>query len=127
MTFCPATACPLFARDGSPWTGHRTATCPQKPAYVDGQPTDFSGYGFFNEISSRCDGCGGARHQVEESERGEVVLQIGPVAAKRGLGEPRAYDCPRAGDCQWQFESGEDLCPPRYALSKGLDPRLAAY
>lgn len=22
-TFCPATMCPLFAADGSPWTGHK--------------------------------------------------------------------------------------------------------
>jgi hypothetical protein len=127
MTFCPATACPLFARDGSPWTGHKARPCPQKPAYVDGQPTDYTGCGFFNETSSRCDGCGGARHQVEEAAQGKAVLQIGPAIAKRGPSAPRSYDCAHAADCQWRAESGDDLCPPRYALSKGLDPRLAAY
>jgi hypothetical protein len=94
MTFCPATACPLFARAGSPWTGNTSRPCPQKPAYVEGQATDYTGCGFFNETSHRCDGCSGATHQVEMAERGEAVLQIGPVIAKRGPAAPSIVRLP---------------------------------
>ncbi len=113
-TFCPATMCPLFAADGSPWTGEINAECPQ----------DNKKCGFWYD---GCDGCSGAIEQVEEARRGERLLQIGPVRQKKIDLLPKTFDCQRATECQWQEECKPNLCPPRYALSLGVDPRSCAY
>ena len=117
--FCPATMCPLFASDGSPWTGHKNAACPQHDDYKNG------GCAFF--YNGHCDGCTGAVDQVMEVEKNGHTLQIGPIRKKREEFKPASFDCPRAAECQWQHESGDTLCPPRLALSKGIDPRTCAY
>lgn len=121
-TFCPASMCPLFAPTGSPWTGEYNGECPQTD-HEDG------GCGFWG-MFRKDEGCGGvtaARQQIHEADIELPVLQIGVVRPKNLRTEPKSYDCKRANDCQWQIESGIKLCPPRHALSLGLDPRYAAY
>jgi hypothetical protein len=109
---CPATMCPLFAREGSPWTGDRDVPCiRQACAWWDG----------------RCRGEEAATEQIALAADGLPVLQLGPAAKRSTPAAPRTYDCPRATDCQWQIQAGEALCPPRQALALGLDPRLAGY
>lgn len=125
--FCPATMCPLFARDGSPWTGAKNSPCPQKPAFIGKDERDDEGCAFFNECTNACDGGSFARRQAEEAGERGGVAQIGPVRQRRDKERPRAYDCPRAGDCQWQIQAGEELCGPRYALSIGVDPKSCAW
>lgn len=117
-TFCPATMCPLFAADGSIWTGDKNAHC-------DG-PT----CGFYQR--GRCDGAAFAHSQVREAAEGRKPFQLAVVTeGKRGVEyigrSRRAFDCPRAADCQWQVEAGSGLCPPREALARGVDPRACAY
>lgn len=122
--FCPATMCPLFAAEGSPWTGHKNAVCPERPAY-NGDLTDPRGCGFFGKEG--CDGCQAAKHQVLEVEKHGHTFQIGPKQSNRKDLKPRSFDCPRASDCSWQKYIGAELCPPRLALSKGIDPRSCAW
>lgn len=118
MTFCPATFCPLFAKDGSPWTGEKNGTCPQ----------DHDECGWWQGMGgSACDGCTAANQQIDQANLGKPVLQLGPVRAQRGRTKPTTYDCPHAFECQWQRQASPDLCPPRRALAAGLDPRLCAY
>lgn len=75
-----------------------------------------------------CDGATAALQQIAEVERTGATLQIGPVRQRRQQRTaPRAFDCPRAEDCQWQREAGAGLCPPRLALAKGIDPKACAY
>jgi hypothetical protein len=118
-TFCPATMCPLFASEGSPWTGTKNAPC-------DGPKC-----GWFQD--GHCMGGDAARQQIAASlSTGVRPLQLHTVVhSRRGaeyIGrESRTFDCPRAADCQWQIESGSALCPPRAALAAGLDPRACAY
>lgn len=112
-TFCPATMCPLFARDGSPWTGDKNAHCARTDCLW-----------FHN---GHCEGAMGAIEQIADADEGRSPFQVGPIAAKRDRAEPRTFDCPRAHECQWQVEAGDKLCPPRLALSLGLDPKLSAY
>ena len=115
VTFCPATMCPLFAKDGSPWTGEKNSPC------------EGTGCGWF-DIEAGCQGAVASYIQVDEVAHGMNLMQIGPVQARRtNMAAPRAYDCPRAGECQWQLEAGEHLCPPRHALALGIDPRTCAY
>jgi hypothetical protein len=122
-TFCPATMCPLFASAGSPWTGNKNAVCPRR--HSEDPAKGCAWYQGFGGIG--CDGMNAASMQIESVHQHGSVLQIGPVAQKRGPAAPRAFDCPRAKDCQWQLESGAALCPPRHALSLGIDPRAAAW
>lgn len=123
-TFCPATMCPLFAAEGSPWTGQKNAVCPQRHGEypADGGCIWYQGFG-----GTGCDGAAAAASQVIEAEQHGSTFQIGPVQQKRGPASPRTYDCPRAGDCQWQVEAGAGLCPPRLALSNGIDARVCAW
>lgn len=124
-TFCPATMCPLFARDGSPWTGDKNSTCPRAkplPGLPGGGCGWWKGFG-----GSGCDGASAAREQVAQVAEHGRTLQIGPVHQRRAKASPRTFDCDRAGECQWQVEAGDGLCPPRLALSKGIDPKACAY
>lgn len=113
LGFCPATMCPLFARDGSPWTGDVNAPCSGKACQ------------WFR--SGRCTGHDVARAQVGEAAAGRMPLQVGPRQATRAAVPAGAYACPRAAECRWQREAGDRLCPPRDALARGLDPRVVAY
>lgn len=111
--FCPATMCPLFARECSPWTGEKNAECGREKC------------GFFHDCGKGKSECNGKNFAIEQIYD-ENPMQIGTVRPKRGESSPRSYDCPRAHDCQWQLES-DYLCPPRLALSLGIDPKKAAY
>lgn len=118
VTFCPASMCPLFAADGSPWTGEKNAPCVGKAC------------GWFGGLSStnQCDGATAAYEQIVELTMGGRPL----VFAKHATRVTRAttFACDRERDCQWQIEAvqrGLKLCPPRSALAAGLDPRVCAY
>jgi hypothetical protein len=123
--------CPLFAPEGSPWTGEKDAPCPQKPAYDYSGPEVKElegGCGFYQGFGGTgCDGCTGARDQADEAKENGRTFQIGPVRQQKENVIPKEFDCPRAKECQWQIESGDQLCPPRYALSIGVDPRACAW
>ena len=98
-SFCPATMCPLFAREGSPWTGESNSQCERDPC------------GWWQR--GGCVATGAAMEQI--------------VDLFDGKGPAKTFDCQRAHECQWQQQSGDELCPPRYALAMGVDPRAAAY
>lgn len=52
---------------------------------------------------------------------------IGPNQPRRQTRmAPKEYDCPKAAECRWQ-EQAVDLCPPREALRRGLDPRVCLF
>lgn len=115
---CPASMCPLIAKDGSPWTGEYAAPC---PGHAD---MDNGGCPWWSM------GCahGGPWVQVEEAlGNGGKALVLGPNAPRRGPAAPRTFDCPKAAECRWQERSGDRLCPPRDALARGLDPRVCLY
>lgn len=117
---CPASMCPLFARDGSPWTGEKHAPC---PAHDD---LDRGGCPWWGMGCSS----GGPHEQVDEAAERGTALVVGPCRPRRvGQTAPRTYDCPHEAVCQWQARSSlhGKLCPPREALARGLDPRVAAY
>lgn len=108
---CPATMCPLFAKDGSPWTGEKDAQCERgECGWWDGH----------------CMGSDAAREQVAELTVGRRPLIVGKNYSDRRASRT-TYDCARAPECQWQREAGENLCPPRAALALGLDPRACAW
>lgn len=120
---CPASICPLFAKDGSPWTGEKNARCPQHEHDPESPGSDGCSFWW-----GRCDGESGARSQVEEAHDHGGTLQLGPVRQRRHkLRQPSQYECPKAEQCQWQKQSGPQLCPPRQALALGVDPRACAY
>jgi hypothetical protein len=108
--------CPLFAANGSPWTGDKNAPC------IKAECGWWKGFG-----GDGCDGCTAALTQIEDVREAGRTLQLGPIRQKREETAPREYDCPRASECQWQIECAPALCPPRYALSKGIDPRACAW
>lgn len=117
-TFCPASMCPLFAADGSPWTGDKNVHCQGEEC------------GFYND--GHCDGASCAAEQVMEAASGRRPFQLAVVTeGRRGMEYAglagKTFDCPRASDCQWQREAGDGLCPPRMALARGVDPRACAY
>lgn len=99
---CPATMCPLIAKDGSPNANVYAEACPQH------DDIDHGGC-FWWKI-----GCStGLQHKM--------------VKEVAGTRPPRTYDCPKAAVCSWQksaAERGEALCPPRTALADGVDPRV---
>jgi hypothetical protein len=118
---CPASMCPLVAKDGSPWTGQYGAPC---PGHDDLEKDGCAWW------SMACSG-GGIQIQVDEAARHEGRAAVaGPNKPRRGIGSPRDYDCPKANVCRWQEQaevSGRHLCPPRDALSRGLDPRVCLF
>lgn len=116
--FCPASMCPLIAPNGSPWTGEKDAPCPEH------DDIDSGGCPWF---SMAC-GTGGVHNQVDEALHEGDVLQIGPNPARRNHATAvKTYDCPRENECSWQKHKKHELCPPRYALSLGLDPRVCNF
>lgn len=129
--FCPATMCPLFAAEGSPWTGDKNSPCEQS---TDGRKPDGSwdGTGCLwysgDPGKGNCMGCAAAHEQIGDVLKEGGTLQVGPLRPKRAeIVNGRSYECARAHECQWQRESGDDLCPPRRALALGVDPRNCAY
>ena len=119
--FCPASMCPLIAPDGSPWTGSKDSICPEHDDIEKGGCPWFS---------MAC-GSGGVHDQVCEAFKNNgKVLVAGPNKPKEILGNQKTYNCKRENDCSWQKFSankGLKLCPPRYALSLGLDPRVSLF
>lgn len=114
-TFCPASMCPLIAPDGSPWTGQKNSACEREAC------------GWFDGKSGHCMGASAAVEQVGDASRRGWVLQLGHGAKRYTKASPKTYDCARAHECQWQVEAGDGLCPPRLALSQGLDPKVCNY
>lgn len=118
---CPASMCPLIAKDGSPWTGTYAAPCPGH----DNLDTD--GCPWWQVACS----CGGIQQQVEEAAgHGGRHNVAGPNKVRRLEGSPRTYDCEKASVCRWQEQAiavGRPLCPPRDALARGLDPRVCLF
>jgi len=119
---CPASMCPLFAKDGSPWTGVFAAPCPGHDELPSG------GCPWWSVACST----GGIQSLVEGAavNDGMVGAVAGPTKPKRGIAAPREFDCPRASVCRWQEQSevvGRRLCPPRDALARGIDPRVVAF
>ncbi len=104
--------CPLFAKEGSPWTGEKNAKC---------EGPDCGWYG-----KHGCEGAVGAQMQVEEASEGGRVLIAIDTRKRLGIGNSKTYDCERAHECQWQ-QRANGLCPPRQALARGLDPRVVAF
>lgn len=119
--FCAATGCPLIAPNGSQWTGAKFAPCPQKGGMGEGECPWWD---------MAC-ATGGIQFEVDAAlERGGSAIIAGPNKPKRLLANSRSYDCPHADKCSWQdraLVSGRDLCPPRDALRKGLDPRVCLF
>lgn len=121
---CPASMCPLIAPDGSPWSGPGNSPCPgHDDIDTDGCPW----------WSMAC-AVGGIQGLVEEAVQlgGKSSMPIlGPNKPKRHeIGSARRYDCPKAGVCQWQEQAqikGKQLCPPRDALARGIDPRVCLF
>lgn len=111
--FCPASMCPLIAPNGSPWTGKKDGECPEH------DKIEHKGCPWF---SMAC-GTGGIHHQVDDA------FIIGPNKPKGGIKKEKTYSCKMEHECSWQkhtkHESG--LCGPRYALSKGMDPRVCLF
>ncbi len=111
-TACPASMCPLFAPNGSPWTGEYNAPCDMGPPCAFWQ-------------AGKCVGGDSSRFEVNEVIAGRLPLQLRPapkLEAKAG-----EFDCPHAATCQWQAQSSPSLCPPRFALKNGVDPRVCGY
>ncbi len=118
---CPASMCPLIAKDGSPWTGGYGTPC---PGHDD---IDTDGCPWWSMACST----GGIQAQVEAAaKRNGTALVVGPNRPKRETGNPRQYDCPKADTCRWQEQAtlaGRELCPPRDALQRGIDPRVTLF
>lgn len=104
ISFCPATMCPLFAAEGSQFSG------------------------VFNSPCER-DGCRWFDGQICQAGLvaiGEVAVASAGKSAWPQLTDPmrrREFDCARAHECSWQRQSQGGLCAPRRALAHGLDPR----
>ncbi len=105
ISFCPATMCPLFAADGSSWSGAVNAPCERDGCrWFDGKICQ-AGRVATGEVAMASAEQGGAWPHLNDSMR------------------RREFDCPRAHDCSWQQQSLGGLCAPRRALAHGLDPR----
>lgn len=119
---CPATMCPLIAPNGSPWTGAVNVPCPGHARDAEG------GCAWWFMACAT----GGIQDQVEQAiAAGGHAVVAGPNQPRRDeLSAARSYDCPRAHDCRWQEQAekaGRPLCPPRDALARGADPRVALF
>lgn len=112
--------CPLIAPNGSPWTREKNGKCPEHDKIDHGGCTWFT---------IAC-GVGGIHHEVDMAFKNQgLAFVIGPNRPKKMLGKEKTYDCQREHECSWQkhckHESG--LCGPRYAISKGMDPRVCLF
>lgn len=102
---CPASMCPLIAKEGSPNAGVYAGLCPQH------DDIDRGGCPWWSV------GCStGFQHRLVERA----------AANRRKHAAPRTYDCPHAGVCSWQREADkrQKLCPPRAALAAGVSPKV---
>lgn len=115
--FCPASMCPLIAPNGSPWTGEKDSPCPEH------DDLDKGGCPWF---SMAC-GTGGIHNQVDEAKIEGGVFVVGARKPTKIEGKATTFDCPRENECSWQKHKKHELCPPRYALSLGLDPRVCNF
>lgn len=116
---CPASMCPLIAKDGSPWSGEKDAPCPEHDDLdTDGCPW----------WSMAC-GTGGIQAEVMQAKKsGAYPFVVGPNQPRHDIRDKsQSYDCPRASECSWQKQAGEDLCGPRLALANGIDPRVCLF
>ena len=63
---------------------------------------------------------------VEKCRGAEMSVECIAEIAFAEYGEVRQRsavpECKFAGECQWQRESGERPCPPRFAVMVGVDP-----
>lgn len=119
---CPASMCPLVAKDGSPWTGQFAAPCPGH------DNLEIGGCPWWGMACAS----GGIQASVEEAaQRGGTSIVAGPNKPRRGsIGSAKEFNCPRAEVCQWQKQAekaGRALCPPRDALARGIDPRVVLF
>lgn len=115
---CPASMCPLFAPNGSPWTGEYDAPC---PGHDDLEKDGCAWWGM------ACKGGGMMSVVAEADDMDGRALVVGPSQPKRqSRMAPKSYDCPKSEECRWQ-EQASGLCPPRQALALGLDPRVCAF
>lgn len=121
---CPASMCPLVAPDGSPWNGKFADPCP-------GHGDVHRGGCAWWELACAT---GGIQRLVEEAATcgGKRLTPMrGPNKPRRDtIGPSREYDCPKASFCRWQLlaeKDGRELCPPRDALRRGMDPRVVLY
>jgi len=119
---CPASMCPLFAAEGSPWTGDFNANCPENEMTEDYDRRKGCGFWF----KGGCMGCKESVNQILEVESHGSTFQIGLKRGHKAGMKPKTFDCPKESECQWQKQS-TGLCPPRLALSKGIDPKYAAF
>lgn len=110
---CPATFCPLFAANGSPWTGNKYAPC-------EGPKCE----GFFHD--GRCVGGDAAHSQVIEFRVHGTSLQLKTPRLPKYIAA-KVFDCPHAHECKWQLQDVSKLCAPRLALSQGIDPSVCAF
>lgn len=112
--------CPLIAPNGSQWTGDKNAKCPEHDDIESGGCPWFT---------MAC-GVGVVHFQVDEAykNKGKAFI-VSNNRPKEILGKPKKYDCTREDDCSWQKHTkhSSGLCGPRYALSKGLDPRVCLF
>lgn len=102
---CPSTFCPLIAPKGSPWTGAYKAKCPQH------DDLDLGGCPWWSLACSN----GGHHYEIDQIKLGDQ------------RDTPKQFDCRFAFECSWQISAGEKLCPPRYAMSKGLNPKVCLF
>lgn len=96
-TFCPASMCPLFAANGSPWTGEKNSKCPRARPLPD---LPGGGCGWWQGFGGcGCDGASAAVEQIIDVERRGSTLQLGKGAKRFTKQAPKTYDCERAHEC----------------------------
>lgn len=103
---CPASFCKLIAKDGSVWTNELKADC---PGHGD---IDNSGCPWWTLACS------------------ENVLIQEVKFYKEKPSSPKTYLCSDENICRWHEQAilhGENLCPPRLALSLGHSPKICLF
>lgn len=117
---CPASMCPLIAPNGSPWTGKKDSICSEH------DDLDSGGCPWWMMACST----GGHHQEVDFMERYKSkAFVIGPNQPKDFKGESKTYKCQREDECSWHKQAllKGTICPPRYAMSKGFDPRVVLF
>jgi len=114
-TFCPATMCPLFAPNGSPWTGEVNTPCAK------------SDCDYYDTKASFCFAGQDAFSFVEDAKKhGDCMRFSGPKDLSKIEPQP-APTCDREHECEWQRTASPGLCAPRYAITIGVDPRACCW